>query len=131
MKISYSTPNDFNYDLIGRHVICKQKGFVFPPDASVKERTFVVSTDPGYRAERYSRTIKGRWLVDDLPDTISTYGVEAIIVNGKTITRPDESNYTEVDIVAAPVILEGKNKPRGRVAWAETKTETAPAGAIK
>ena len=110
--------NDFNYDLTGRQVICKQKGFVFPPDASAKDRTFVVSTDPGYRPERHGRKIKGHWLVDNLPDTINTYGIESIIINGKTITRPDESNYTEVDIVAAPVILEGKSKPRGRVAWA-------------
>lgn len=121
--------NDFNNDLVGVHAVCKPSGFSFPADATAKERTFVIGTDPGYKRERHGRKVKGRWLVDDMPDTIDTYSIESITVNGKTIKRPDEKEYVEVDIVAEPVLLEGKNKPRGRQAWAKP-VATTPAAVV-
>lgn len=110
--------NDFNVNLVGLSVVCKQKAYVFPDDATPKQRTFVVTHDKGYNVERYSRKVRGRWLVDDFPDTIDTYGIESVKTSdGSVIRRPEEKTYVEVDIVAEPVLIQ--QKPRGRTAWSE------------
>jgi hypothetical protein len=80
------TVNDFNIVLpVGTHGIFKAARF-YNTKASEKDRTFVIAGGPGREPTPGSRKITGHWL-DGMKDTIDSYSLEAVIINGKRIKQ--------------------------------------------
>jgi len=85
--------NDFGIVLkTGTHGICKAarfyKGYL-PKDKKVPEaeRTFVIEGGSGREPKDGSRKITGYWLHDAMKDTIDSYSLEVVLVDGKRISQ--------------------------------------------
>lgn len=85
--------NDFGITLkVGTHGIYKAarfyKGYL-PKDKKVPEsgRTFVIEGGAGREPKDGNRKLTGHWLEDNMKDTIDSYSLEAVIVDGKRIKQ--------------------------------------------
>lgn len=115
-------------NLVGLHGLFKKKTF-YKPNATKPSRTFVCDSGPGCEPstnkdgshDGRGRKISGHWLSDNVKDTISSYDLEAVLVDGKEI-EPEE-NGAYVDNTAVLIVpksdapAESENHPRGRAAW--------------
>lgn len=119
--------NDFGIVLpVGTHGIYKAarffKGYL-PHDKKVPEagRTFVIKGGVGREPTPGSRKITGHWLDDNMPDTIDTYSLEAVVIGDKRIKQiiKGDPPPEPVTAVEEEVIAKRTNKPRGRSAWKE------------
>jgi len=119
--------NDFAIVLkIGTHGIYKAarffKGYL-GKDKKVpeSERTFVIEGGRGREPKDGNRKLTGHWLHDGMKDTIDSYSLEAVIINGKRIkqlvTGDPPPDPTPV-VGEEPAVLR-TTKPRGRSAWKE------------
>jgi hypothetical protein len=100
--------NDFSVNLVGCIGVVKDHFFGVGKGASEKKRSFNIVSGvgcdptPGTR-----RTVKGNWLSDGVPDTLSSYDFLYILdIGGHRIDRtPEEVSDVE------PVQLESEKKP--------------------
>lgn len=67
---------------------CFYKGYL-AGEKKVPEagRTFVIGGGPGRECTPGSRKLTGHWLSDKAPDTIDSYSLEAVIIDGKRIKQ--------------------------------------------
>ena len=100
-------------NLTGYTGVVKPRSFSLPKDATVKQRSFLIESgvgtlpDPGTR-----RVIKGRWLSDNAPDTISSYDFDFVWdKNGKRVDRLPEP----VDDTVPVKLAEEVEKPQAKV----------------
>ena len=110
--------NDFGIDLkAGTHGVFKAAYF-YKPHASEKERTFVITGGLGRECKSGGRKLTGHWLTDKVKDTIDSYSLEFVIVDGKKIKQLVTGDPVP-DPVLAPEVPEvvKARKPRGRSAW--------------
>jgi hypothetical protein len=115
--------------LVGLHGVFKARQFQ-QPNADRKTRTFVCESGPGCNASENKdgsfdgrkRTVRGHWLIDNMPDTVNSYDFECVVVDGKDVLPRDAGGEYSVD--TTPVLFTpesvtpaGVTKPRGRSAW--------------
>jgi hypothetical protein len=85
--------HDFgNINLVGYIGVVKPRSFSLPKYATTKQRSFLIESGVGTLPDAGTRrVIKGRWLSDDAPDTISTYDFEYVLdKEGKKVDRLPE-----------------------------------------
>src|ERR1700674_2818002 len=81
------TLNDFGLVLpVGTHGVFKQARF-YDTKAPEKARTFVIEGGVGREPEPGGRKLTGHWLEDGMKDTIDSYSLEFIFLNGKKIKQ--------------------------------------------
>ena len=110
--------NDFGVNITGFTGVVKPRSFVLPKNPTTKQRTFRIVSGIGCSPEAGTRrTIKGTWLSDGAPDTISSYDFEYVInPMGKHVARlPEEQNDVEpVKLVSeVPVATKPIKRKRG------------------
>lgn len=110
--------NDFGINISGAFGVVKPRSFSLPKNSSVKDRTFLIESGSGCSPEiGTGRKIKGRWLADNMPDTISSYDFEHVLLDGKKVNRLPEEVIDVQPVMLTSEVKETKTKPRGRSAW--------------
>lgn len=99
--------NDFDVNLTGLVGIMKSKIF-YKPNRPEKERMFKCDSGPGCEpTELKLRKIKGHWVTDKMPDTLSSSDFEAYIDSkGKKHLRPVDP---DVEVEQVPEV---QTKPK-------------------
>ena len=100
--------NDFSVNLKGYTGVVKPRSFGLLKNCTAGQRSFKITSGIGCDPTPSTRrTIKGHWVGDGMPDTISSYDFEYVLdPEGKRIDRAPE----EVSDVQ-PVQLESEKKP--------------------
>lgn len=126
--------NDYGHghDLTGKMLVYPRKR-VYGSTDDERTRTFMVQGGPGALGSKNAdgsfdgtkRHVTGYWICDDAKETIDTGRSEYYLTaTGKKVYQIQDE-YTEVEAVPDPVLLESKsNKPRGRAAWKPQEPET-------
>ena len=117
--------NDFGVNITGGHGVVKPRSFTLPAKPTIKDLTFVIESGPGCSPEvGTARKVKGHWLSDNMPDTISSHDFSYVTIGSEKVQRTAEET---LDV--QPVKLPSENvevkaaKPRGRTAWKPKKEQ--------
>lgn len=108
--------NNFGVDITGFIGIVRPKSFHLPEWPTTKDLSFKIESGIGCLSTKGTRrTIKGRWVADNAPDTINSNDLEYVLdQEGKKVSRlPEEVS----DVQPVQLDNEKTKKPRGRAAW--------------
>lgn len=95
--------NRFGKDITGYTGVVNLRSFFLPKNSTKAQRSFVIANGPGCAAIPGTQsTVKGTWLSDGMPDTISAYSFEYVIDLQGHPVNPLPETIDDVEPVKLP-----------------------------